>query len=181
MLWTSLHTSTAGSTLLGINLGNTCLGVYLDSIESTSLNAIAITQTTISTSCLTNIERRSYGTALRAVVLVGARTLCTHTTATNSRHSRLFFGGNLTQVRCHALHSLGTTNRAVESRDVVLLNQRIGHTTTSCKSTTTTVCTRQHLLNLVNAGILLHLKLLCHKVQNNGRKNTQQTQGQNCR
>ena len=49
---TCLHASTTGGTLVGIYLGEACLGVHVDGVKLTCLHAIATTQASIGTACL---------------------------------------------------------------------------------------------------------------------------------
>ena len=150
----------------------------MDSIELTSRHAVAIAQATVSTARLANIERRGDSARLRTVELVSARALLAGSAATYRRHTSLLHGSRLAEVSGDRGHHLSTCNRTEESRDIVILDQSLRHVTTSGKTAASAVCTRKHLLDLIDARIFFDLELLGHEVENYCRENTQSTQGQ---
>ena len=59
---------TAGSTLVLINHRKTRLGIHMDGIELTCLDAVAATQAAKETTCLTTVHHGGYSAALGSVI-----------------------------------------------------------------------------------------------------------------
>jgi len=90
----------------------------------------------------------------------------------------LLLGRSLAQIGGHSLHAIPSAHRAEEFRNVVALDQRIGHSAASGETATAAVRTGEHFLHLVDAGILLDAELLRHEVEDDRREHTQRTQRQ---
>jgi len=92
-----LDASAASSTLVGVYLGDTGLGIYLNGTELAHLHAVAVTQTAERAGRLAHIERRSHGATLRTVERVGLGTLRTYAAAAYRSHLGALFGCGLAQ------------------------------------------------------------------------------------
>ena len=89
---TSLDTSSASHTLLLVNLGKSGLGIHVDSIELTSSNTIATTQTAKSTSRLTSATGIHGSTRTKTAVLGNLRTLLACSVTTHNGNHRFAVG-----------------------------------------------------------------------------------------
>ncbi len=80
--WTSLGTSTTGSTFLLVDNGKTCLGIHVDSTKLTLGNTVATAQTAVTTTSITNTGHVLNTTTYSAIELgiTGTVLTCTVTT-----------------------------------------------------------------------------------------------------
>jgi hypothetical protein len=94
---------------------------------------------------------------------------------------RLLNRSSLAEIVGYSLHTVGTTHRTVERRDVVLLNKGTSQTSTARETTATAISSRKHLLDIVDARVLFNLELLRYEVENHSRYHAHYAECQNCK
>ena len=162
---TSLHTCTAGNTLLGIDLGKTTLLIDVNGIELTGFDTVTQTDTSEDASRLTCKRCVSHSTALCAVVnsALGSNAVF----AVTAHNCEFGIGGSClhTQNTGHLRHDVSTAHGAHETVEGSCLDASISHTMTSGEAATAAVCAGKHFLNLTHAWVFVNIELLCHQMQ----------------
>ena len=180
---TSLDATAARRTLLLIDLGDTSLGIDMDGVELTSLDAITTTQTAEAAGRFTSTTCMHSSTRAKSGILGNARTMLASTITSHYGHHRLCIGNRHTKQISNLSHRIGTAHRTeqpVETACISTLDKSIGHTATSWESTSTTVGTRQHFADLSNTGIFIDSELLGGRKQHNCCYQTNSTQDHHC-
>ncbi len=176
----SLNAFTARSTISLNNLGQTGSRVNMDSVEVANNNAIALAKATERTTGVAGVSGSLNGARTSPIIsaessadssTVGSKGA--RTGATNNSNLGFALGSSLTKKLGNALHSIGATNRAEQRRNVVFLNQSLGHSPTAGKAASTAIGTGKQRLGLVDARILNDVEPPRNDEQNNSQKHPQ--------
>ena len=158
---TSLRTRAASRTFLFVDLGQTRLGVDVDSIKLTGIHTVATAQTAIAAARLASAAGMDGSTGTQTVVVYRLWSYLTRAVASHHRNLRFAVGNSHSQQVGHLAHHLAAAHRTVQTIDAAFvgtLSQCVGHTSAAGKATTSAVGARQQRVNLSNARVFLDSK-----------------------
>ena len=180
----SLHAGSARSTLLWVNLCNSCFRIYLDSIKITSSLTVATAKTAVTTSCISRTGRVHGSTCAQTIIDDSLRTKGTCASTSYYCHFRLTVSDSHAEKVSYLTHTLSSTNRTVESLNracVSTFHQCVSHSRASRESASSAVCLRQNFCDLCDSWIFLDSKFLGTHEQNSRCYERNNSQGNHCR
>ena len=134
---TSLGTSSTSRTLFLIHFGKSGLRIHVDSIELAGSHTVAASQTAITTTRFTTIERSRNGTTLGAIVLVHTRTVGTSSITSHHRNHWFGFTGIDAMDKMNKImNDIRTSDiSSVQGKKVLALSDYLTGVTTKCDGT----------------------------------------------
>ena len=91
MLWTSLHTCTAGCTFLFVHDRKTCCRVHGNGAELAGGHTVAATETSVGTAGIAAVQCSLYLAGFDSVLIIDGRPVGTAAVTTDNGHHRSFF------------------------------------------------------------------------------------------
>jgi hypothetical protein len=143
----------------------------VDGVKLTSGDTIATSQTTKAAGSLSGTAGIHGRTGAQTGILGYLGTISAGTVTSDNGNFGLAISNSHTKKVGHLAHHVGTTNRTVQSVDAPVVGtfyQGVGHSATTGETTSAAVGTRQHLVDLRNAGIFEDSKLLGTDEQHDG-------------
>ena len=177
---TSFHTSTTCGTFFFVDFGQSGFRIDSQSAELTNIHAVAHAQAAVATSSFTTIQSSSHRTRGSAVVVIHFRTIGTRAVTTQHSHLRSCSDGSHTQDFTNLAHGFCSTHGAKHRVQTAALDAGFGKAPTTGITATATIGTRQNFLNLIDARIFFHIKGLGCQKQNQGEKQTDASQHNQC-
>ena len=160
-----LHACSAGRTFLLVHDRQSRFRVHMQRIEIADGHAVALAEAAERTSRFTGIERRLHGTRRRTVIDTVPRPVGLRTVAAQYGHHRFPFRRRLPEEIGDTLHGLRTAHRAEQSGHIVHTDRSRGESTATGITAAAAVGPRQHLFDIVDTRVLIHLELLRHEIQ----------------
>ena len=143
----------------------------MDGVKLTSSDTVATSQATKAAGRLTGTAGIHGRTGAQTGIFGYLGTILAGAVTSDNGNLGLAIGNSHTKEVGHLTHHVGTTNRTVQSVDAPAVGtfyQGVGHSATTGETTSAAVGTRQHLVDLRNAGIFEDSKLLGTDEQHDG-------------
>jgi hypothetical protein len=88
--------------------------------------------------------------------------------ATHHGDHRFLFGNGFAQILCDFLHRVGSAGRAIERRNIVVFDQRVGQAPTTRIAASAAIGSRQHTFDGIDSRVFVNFEFLRHKIKNYG-------------
>lgn len=145
----------------------------MDGIIPADGNAVATAQTAVRASCVSAVAGSLDTAGLQTVELIDLRTVLTGAVAAYHSHLWCLLDSRTAQDCRHLLHCLIAADRAEVRVEIAGLDTGIGESTAAGETASSAVCTRHHLLDLVDPRIFLDLEFLSNEIQYRGENHSQ--------